>query len=74
MTELKTLKELDLDEYPDHRVKAMLREEAINWCKFGKQQIFDEAGQNGANENIIRLKGGIDSFKRFFEITEGDLK
>ena len=75
-SELKTLKDLelygDVDKTKYENVSSVeLRQEAIKWIKYGFKQIYELEGDE---KNILCVKGGIDSFKRFFNITEEDLE
>lgn len=80
MTELKTLKDFDLntcDENgygrPEDSVKDELRQEAIKWCKYNLK-MSETYYLKGEIENVVRTMAVDSWIKHFFNITEGDLK
>ncbi len=67
---LKTLKDLDLDEYPDHRTKSILKQEAIKWVKKLREErkiLYDLS-------TVTDNEGKQAVMIAFFDITEEDLK
>lgn len=74
--ELKTLKDLDLEGYPDHRTKAILRQEAREWIKFlESNKTKCEDGCPFDDVECYLSCGDFPAFiKMFFNITEEDLK
>ena len=77
MTELKTLKDLspfnpkECNGVEGLIQKNILKQEAIKWIKEGFKEIYELEGDK---ENVLIIKGGIETFKTFFNITEEDLK
>ncbi len=77
----KTLKDLELDEYPDHRTKAIIKAEAIKWVKeFQKErtdaisEMFDNVDKYGIYPTTKFFNRIDDFWKEKFNITEADLK